>query len=377
MDTLFQDDAPETPEAPDPAPVAPEPKQEPTKPAVEVPKLGDDLDGLLKPKPKPEEKKPAAEDETAKLKTPKALREAYDRLKVEREERDKRITELEIAVQKAADEGRTKAESTLQAKLDEIIKERDEYATKVNYLDYRESREFKEKYEAPYKDAWKRAAEEIDGLEITVGDVTRPAKTEDLVQIFNLPTAQARLRAKELFPDAAADIMRHRAEILRISQESQNAQNEWREKGSQLRASEQAEIENARKSFATEIDTRVRELAEVAPEIFGDKFDDEAKPYVEKAQKMLDIALGRAQLPSGMTPQEIVKTRARFTGDVVARVRQFPALLLKNQKMTAELEELRAKLKDFQKSEPSTDPATDTKSTTNDPLDFAAHIDSL
>lgn len=363
MDRLFEETTPEPSPAPAPAPEATKPPVvETPKPEPQTPKLGDDLDGLIKPKVTPAEKPKTSTDvkppdET--LKTPKALREAYEKVKTEREERDKRIAELEVAVQRAADEGRTKAESTLQAKLDAIIKERDEYATKVNFLDYKESTEYKDKYETPWKAAWKSAQDDIEGLEITVGDTTRPATAEDLFSVVNLPTAQARQRAKELFPEAHADIMRHRAEILRINEASQNAIKEWREKGSQLRAKEAEEIQAAQREFGDTIQTRVKELAELAPEMFGDKFDDEVKPFVEKSQKVIDLALGRASLPPGATPQEIVRARAKATGDIVARVRQFPRLVHQNQKLTSRIAELEAKIAEFEKSEPTTDPVTD------------------
>lgn len=344
---------PDAPPAAAPAPKAEEPKpvETPEPPAAD---LGDDLPKRPTKKAADAPKADAPPAEAADAKAPKWYRETIEKKQSELTAREARIKELEAAVAKAQDDGRKSAEAAYQAKLDKALQERDQYETELRYENYAKSAEYKEKFEAPLQAAYKAALEEIDGLEIEVSDGTKRAATpEDLWQVVNMPTAAARAKAAELFgPTAAADIMRSRAQIRNLMEARKTAQEEWRTKGSE-RAKEQAEErERAQSEFASMIDSRAKELSEAAPDIFGEPTDPEAKEFYSKAAMLVDVALGRAAFKEGIAPAEIVKMKARAQGDVIARARAFGPVVHQRNKLQAEVEALKAKLAEYEESEP-------------------------
>lgn len=333
---------------------------------------GDDLDALLAKKPAATKSK-----EDGLPTTPKALREEYAKVKSELSTRDSRIKELEAAVTKAAADERKSVETALQAKLDALIKERDEYETQVRFLRFEESKEYRDKYKEPLNQAWKVAIEDIQGLKAGEGDEARDLNADDLFRVFNLPTGQARTMAEELFGKAASDVMRHRTRVRELTDAAKNASKEWREKGSQFQAQEQEAAAATRKALAEAIDGRVKELGEVAPELFGDKIEDkEEAAYVEKSRAIVEVALGRTAFKEGTSAEERARAIAKATGDVVARATHFARVLHQRNRYRDENESLKAKLAEYEKTEPETRQG-DGEKTTKDALDFESQIDAL
>lgn len=276
-------------------------------------------------------------------------------------------------------EGRRAAETELQAKLDKLAAEREELAGRVRYLNYAESDEYKEKYLTPWKAALKAANEEIEGMPVETADgQSRPATIEDVMSLMDLPAADARKRATELFGASANDVMRHRARLRETADAARNAQKEWKEKGSKLQEEQAAEMEAAQKEYVGMIDGRVKELGELAPDIFGENGSEpEVKGYMAKAREVVNIALGRSQPRAGTSPREAAAARAKAIGDMAAAKIALPRILHERNKYKADLDAALERLKGYEDSEPTTEGGDSKAKKTDDPLDYEAAIDSL
>ncbi len=214
--------APVTPDpAPAPAPAAPAAPAatapEATKPPV------DDLFNLDKFTAKKEEPAPAPPKQDAPAKSEpaslKQFREQYEMTKKERDDLASKVAELERARSEGTKKEIEEATKALKAEMDSIRKNAEELDTEVRYLNYTRSGEYKQKYEAPLREAWQTALGDIEGIRVTDADGTeRDASHEDIMAILNVPVAKAAIIAQEMFGAAAPEIMAHRRRILELTQ---------------------------------------------------------------------------------------------------------------------------------------------------------------
>src|SRR6185436_4511251 len=109
------------------------------------------------------------------------------------------------------------------------------------------SSEFKEKYDEPYKKSWAKAMHEL--AEITVEDPntgqTRQFSANELLRLVNMPMAEARKVADELYGNLASDVMTHRKEIKNLFESRAAALEEARTKGEERQQKQSKEYQSA------------------------------------------------------------------------------------------------------------------------------------
>jgi len=142
-----------------------------------------------------------------------------------------------------------KEKETLSAKLAEYEKRNQELEQEIRFTNYSKSREFAEKYQKPYEDAWRKAMDDLGELTIEGPEGVRPIKAEDLLELVNMPLQKAREAANATFGDFADDVMAHRKEIKSLFEQQNKA------------------LEDARKNGATRDQQRNEQFKKVMGEI--------------------------------------------------------------------------------------------------------------
>lgn len=140
---------------------------------------------------------------------------------------------------------------TLNERLKQFETRNKELEDEIRYINFQKSAEFKEKYEVPYQNAWKRAMSDLSDIKVSTGDGERNITGDDILELVNMPRARAKEVARQLFGDDAEDVMQHRTEIKRLLGEQTQALKEAREKG--------AERENARQEEFKRTTTEIQD----------------------------------------------------------------------------------------------------------------------
>jgi len=319
--------------------------------------LGDDLDSVLR-KPKPGKQQNGSG-------TPKQLREAYEAQKKELATHQAKVRELEAAVAKAADEGRVKAETALQKRLDELVADRDRLDSEMRFTRYESSSEFKNNYQKPIQAAWALAERDLDGVRVMTSDGNdRAATLDDIAGLLQLPASQARRQAAAMFGEDAQIVMGHRDRLREKIDSMNSARAEWREKGSKMQAEMQEAQTRQQKDFHDRIDYKMKELSDIAPEIFGDPKDNpEESSLVQKASDLVDVAMGRKGFKDGTPPEEQARGRADAIALVAARAKHFGRLVYQVNSLKEKLAAAEEKLKGYESSEPTPTPTSVDKPT--------------
>lgn len=300
--------------------------------------------------PKPSTPAPTAEDP----KTLKQFREQYETTKKERDDYAKKLADFEKAQAEGTRKEVEKARAELAAEIDKHRKRADELETRVKFLDYSKSDEFGEKYQKPLVKAWHSAIEDVKGTTITADDgTTREATANDILQLTQLDTGAARVRARELFGEAAPEMMAHRKNILELGKSRDTALEEWRTKGSEREAEAARTTEQNRSKTVQMWEGTIKEFQESNPELFGDDpADSEGNDLLKKGDAIVRLAFTGEGLKEGMTSEQRTAAVTRAQASVAARARAFGRQVLRANKLRDEVDTLKEKLKAFEKSEP-------------------------
>jgi hypothetical protein len=322
--------APEAGKAPPPAP----PKPEKTPP-------------VTKSKPAPAEK--ALDWKTA----PAEFRTAHEKLLK---------TYEQTKSEKEAETGR------LQSRLAELDKRKfltpeqeAEYAKKEQRLqslesdlysrDYRESPEFKVKYETPWKNKYGQALEEVKGLTVTFKendeDRTRPATKADFDRVLGAPTLTvARRMAKELFGDDADVALQYRAELNQIEENGNKAVSEKSVTFQETRKQMLDRMQNDGKTFEAARNQYDQAIVQKYPEFFGDDGTNaEVTAALKQGGEFVDNAVNGA---NNMPLEE----RAKMTSLIRRWAVSWPRDQVIIKQLRADIASKEEELKKYRKSDP-------------------------
>jgi hypothetical protein len=249
------------------------------------------------------------------------------------------------------------------AELEKLRKENNELLENIRYKDYEQHPEFKEKYDEPYKEAWKVATRNLRGI-TKVDDNGRAAvlSTEDLandlLELVNLPTLKAQDVAEELYGDAANVVMIERDKIKTAFDNRMEALNKSRTEGTEKEQARMQEERRRAEALSTELKTTYEKANEYhakdprMKEFFQPiEGDEEANTILESGYKMVDEAFAKSPLDPSLTEKErasLVKKHAavRHRSAGFGRVKY---LLAKERAVTSEL---RAKLEQYESTVP-------------------------
>lgn len=391
------------PPAPAPAPkpstrpAAPPPSKPPGKPAPAKQDASDegneqvngafdnafaDLDaieakdtGKRGPKPKPTEKKPdeeeVQEDESpledveasgevddkagdeappkeAKPVRAAELRTAYEKSKVTLKERDAEITRLKGELESKTKEDPEK--KGYKERVETLEKQVAEYEEEVRFTNYRKSKEFSEKYEKPYQDAFSKALREFTQISIADDEGNkRPATEADLNSLLSMSIAQVDELATEKFGPSAARVVRHVEKLRDLADSYHQALETAKTTGAEREKLKVADAKRAADQYTQNWTTENEGAKTKYPHFFAPvEGDEELNTALEKGYKFADtVFLHRDQEP----PERLVKMDAAVRNKAAA----FGRVVLELKRTKKLLAEREAALKEFESSEPAVD----------------------
>lgn len=321
----------------------------PAKPAAE--RGVEPPDPNKPPGDKPGDQPPIEPGEPVKISD---LRTAYQTLKKkvkdEFEPKLQQVQTLEAKV-KELESVNPPEVSVLQERLAAAEKRRDELETEIRFVDYSKSKEFADKYQKPYTDAWRSALNDL--AELTVEDAdgsTRRATQEDLLKLSNLPLGEARRQANALFGDSADDVMAHRRKIIELSNAQTKAIDDARlagtEKAKLTSAERKAQFEQTQKAWG-EVNAAI---VKKWPHMFGPvEGDTEGNALLTKGLALADKLFSPTAENRPKSPEEALQIHAMIRNKVANHDR----LALRLKVARERIVELESSLKEFEAHSPN------------------------
>lgn len=317
-------ETPEQPETPEPEPV-----DQPGAPEV-----------ALEPEPEPQ----------PEPKTMNELREHYKAGKTRIREMESETARLTARI-KQLEEAEPKGGEALTAKMQALEKRNAELESQVQFVDYQSSQEFKDKYHAPYVQAWDKALRDLTEIEIELPNGgTRVATKQDLEELCNMPLGAATRAANAKFGDLGPAVMLHRERIIDLAEKQEaaieNAKKQAVEKAQadSLKTSEEAQATRLEWNQANQsIETRW-------PGMFAERKDDpEGNALLKKGTDFVD----RLFSPNEQTRPKNRQEMSQLCAMVRQKARNHDRLAMWLKKTRAELKEAKDALAEYEASEPS------------------------
>jgi hypothetical protein len=357
--------APAKPDKPDEAPRPDwladieglDPDRPPAKPAADKP--ADDLakTGEVVPPTKPDDKAP---DQPTKPVKAAELRVAYDNLKKEkREVLEPKIQSLEAKI-KELESRQPEDTAPIVEKMTAIEKRNAELEQHIQFVDYQKSKEFTEKYQQPYTEAWTKAVADFGQLTVRVpGEVdaatgepsftTRAATADDLLYLANLPLSQMDDQAEAMFGKSAARVIRHVERVRELSDAQNKALAEAKNKGGEWVKTRQIQMQQQAQAHQKLWTDYNKQIAERFPKMFApEEGDTEGNELLVKGFAQADRLFAPTKDSAFKTPEERIQFHAMLRNKIANHDR-----LAKRLKTTqAELAEAKEALAAYEQSEP-------------------------
>jgi hypothetical protein len=260
--------------------------------------------------------------------------------------------------------GVTLAEQEKKSFLDQIQKLSDRNKAledEMRFVNYEQSEEFKSKYQEPYEKAFSNAVQEMS--ELTVSDEAgnvRQVNHQDILQLCQMPLAEARKFANDKYGDFADDMMQHRKEIRNLFQARQQALKEAKENGSK-RLKEQTDLAQATiqkiQQHVTDTWTSANEAVTKDPS-YGTYFtpvegDQDGNQRLAKGFALVDRAFTENPNDPRLSTEERTAVVKRHAA-VRARAAGFGRLRSWYEAAKARVEELEKELGQYKASTPET-----------------------
>jgi len=375
IDALATDDGAGDPPAGDPPPAAaPDKPVVPDKPAEKPPEKpatkprDPKTQQFTKPAAKPAEKPaaPATPPKSVELDfdnppgTIGDLRKHYDALKSQFKELQTKHGELQKTSTKPQEWPEKK---TYEERLAAEQKRLEQYETELRYTRYEKSAEYKEKYEAPYVNAYVSGRNKAAAMKVIErkneadGSVIQPARqgtAEDFDMIMGIRDDDAAAdKAAELYGARAPMILFHRERAQELQGAAQNAIKEYQTKGAEWEK-QQREVQERQFKEADSMIGNFRTAAvEKYPALFKE-IDGDAKgnELLQKGGHLLERVLqGGKPLADGeepMTQEELAIAIAAVRNKAAG----FDRLLYQYRTTQKERDALKKDLEAYQTSEP-------------------------
>lgn len=341
---VHKNNTPKQPEPPKPAEAA---KPE----AVDEPGGEEQGKETVPVETKPGEAKPVAAPKDAKKVSWGKLLDEHKaaRLKAEGEAAELRKLIKDEATAKAEFERLTKAEARAK-----------ELEDHLRFVDYQNHPEFKEKYQKPYDDSFNRLMKRLAGVGVTESDGTKRAvSVKDILELGSLPADAVIEQAEAKFGKLGGWVA-ERIEDLKVkSEERMEALERAKKEGSEKAQREAQEFQTRQKEMNEFLSTTWKKASEEIEthSKYGQYFkaregDEEYNSRLQKGTELVDKALSETPTDPSLTPQQreaIVKRHAAMR----QRARAFGPMQLTIERLTAERDALKAKLSQYEASEPS------------------------
>jgi hypothetical protein len=331
---------------------------EPTKPAEAAkPEAVDEPGGEEEGKtpvstetPTPGETKPAVAKDTKKVSPWKLVDEhKAARLKAENE-----ASELRKLIK---DEATAKAESERLTKAEARAKELEEH---LRFVDYQNHPEFKEKFQKPYDDSFNRLMKRLAGVGVTEADGTKRAvSVKDVLELGSLPADAVIEQAEAKFGKLGTWVAERIEDLKLLSEQRMEALDRAKKEGTEKAQREAQDFQIKQKELNEFLGNTWKKASEEIEQHskYGQYFkaregDEEFNTRLQKGTELVDKALSETPTDPSLTPQQreaIVKRHAAMR----QRARAFGPMQLTIERLTAERDELKTKLSQYEASAPS------------------------
>jgi hypothetical protein len=318
-----------------------EPEPEPTEAASKHAK--DEPEAEPDEKTQEADEKPPEGDQKGKKPSPvESLRNAYEKTKA-------RMAELEAEVKRYKESPPEDPEKkTLAERLETIDKRRAELEDELRFANYERHPEYREKYQTPIENALKSAYADVVEFEVATAEgETRKATPDDFNLLVNMPAKQALTVAKEMFGDAASEVLAHRRRIIELENTRKSAIEEYRKKGSEREAAAAETRKKNQERIAKAWETHTKEAVEKYPDWFKpEEGDEDGNRLLEGGFKLADLAFTGMHT---LSPDEMVKVHAAVRNKAAG----FDRMVLRVKRLNDRVKELETELGEFKESEPA------------------------
>jgi hypothetical protein len=286
---------------------------------------------------------------------PKQLREAYENLRRKHQELESEHTKIKTAPKPEPVED-TEKKQLSEKRLQEVEDE-------LRFTAYEKSSEYKEKFEAPFVDAFIAGRNKVAGMKTvavkdpdteTVIEPSRQGTAEDFDALMKISDDDAASDwAVAKFGAKAPMVLFHRERVQETNLARSKAIDEYRKNGSQREKERGEQLETYRKTF-NEAVTKASKDAEAkhAKWFAKDDADAPGNEILEKGQHLVARVLANgAPVKEGdkpMSPPELAAAVAAIRHKAGA----FDRLAHRHAAAQKEIKALKTKLEAFEKSEP-------------------------
>ncbi len=350
---------PATGQPSEPTPEPPKPAEKPIRPGAPDPTLEDDDeqtptqvdDPASKPAPDP---KPAPGPDPDKKKSPwKVVDEYKARL-------TKAETELAEVRKSAVPKEQRERE---QKEVDTIRKRNEELENEIRFVNYSKSQHYQDTYEKPYDEAWNKAMNELQEIEVEdpASGERRAVTPKDLLQLVNMPMGKAREVADKVFGPFANDVMAYRKEIRNLFEAKSKALEDARTAGVEREKQQTEKIVNFRKGIQDSVAERWGKANEkiISHERYGKFFkpiegDENINQRLAKGYQMVDRALDENPHDPRLSAEQRASIVDRHAA-VRHRAAAFGRVVYELDAALGKIEALEKQLASYESSEPTTE----------------------
>ena len=322
------------------------PKEPPKAPALVAPVSGEE--------PPEEEIAPSRAEQPVvpPRETPKVplrakdLKVVYEEAKARNKQLEAQMADLAKKTQELEKTGVNGELKTLTERLEKTESRRAELEREIAHLNYVKSEEYLTKYAKPYEEAWTQALAELKELKVTGDDGnSRAGNAEDLMALANLPLGEAWEKAKEMFGDAAAEVMSHRRTVRELATKQQRATEESRRTAQAREEQRKVDERLSRERFGKLWQDTNKELQEKFPKWFAPVADDpEGNTLLQRGYEEVD----RFFNDPNVKPEDRVQLHARMRGKAANHDR----MALRLRRANGQISELQKKLSAYEGSTP-------------------------
>jgi hypothetical protein len=248
------------------------------------------------------------------------------------------------------------------AKVDALEKRAKELEDHIRYLDYQKHPEYAEKYEKPYEAKWASVMSELAGVSV-LDEKTgqeRPVKPADMLALVNMPLTQAGERADELFGHASGTVMAFRTQLKDLFNAKQEALTKAKTEGAEKMKKESEERQRTMADLQKFSDSEwevankaITEHEQTGKYFRPDETDTDFTTRLEKGYKFVDDTMAMNPFDPKLPAEERSKI-IRKHASIRARAAAFGANRYRMEVMAKQLNDLKAKLAQYESSEPDT-----------------------
>lgn len=275
-----------------------------------------------------------------------------------------------------------KERNTYLTQIQELTTQNKALQDEMRFVNYEQTPEFKEKYDAPYERAWKRALSEIS--EISVADPQtgqeRPMSQNDLWELLNLPLGQATKVATEKYGDLAAPVLQHRAAIRDLLQQRQEAIESAKKMGGErdkvrreMFAKQQKEMADHLASVWKSANESLLSDEKISRYFKPVEGDQEGNLRLQKGYELVDRAFSENVNDPRLTPQQRADVVRRHAA-VRNRAASWGRLRYENEKKDARIAELEKEVSQYKGTSPRTQASNGASTEPNAPASTRSQV---